>query len=400
MKRSPIPFFLLIALAACAPAATDLPASTVTPTVRTYSPAETQSPPGETGYLPPTIEDVTFLAGSDRVIDRQMIIDLLGVDDKTLRTYEDAAVELASASGFSDADTAYVQRGDKWNIYLRDKATNHILWSFRKSDGAMAYQPVMWVIDEHNLPHPDERYELRPLEGSQDATIIYTDEGFLVELDEPVTLPDGSVVFTKWRSVLTGELTDVPGAAEFAQQEILASLPDSYVGLAPTFDQLPDVGSMENLKRLAAWVFANESAVSGPYAHTFGSGEHDDVSNVYISCNYSGYTNCAFLRSVRIGDRPYVLTQVLTKEGPRGLILYFGTVDNGRDPDSYNAIVNLLLLDTDGFSISITTKFKDHRYENEYLYTLAVDPEDARLLGLGEITDSMQLTPVHTNIRP
>jgi hypothetical protein len=259
---------------------------------------------------------------------------------------------------------------------------------------------VMWVIDEHSIPQPDPRYELRPLEGSQDATIIYTDEGFLVELDEPVMLPDGSVVFTKWRSVLTSELADVPGAAEFAQEEILASLPDSYVGLAPTFDQLPDVGNMENLKRLAEWVFANESVVSLEDVNTFKTVEQPDVWTVQIWCNYSGENNCAFLRSVRIGDRPYVLAQITTEKGPRGLIMYLGIVTYiDRDADSYNARVNFIA-EHGQFKIIVSTKFKDTRYDNPYIYTLTVDPEDARLLGLGEITDSMQQTPVHISLTP
>jgi hypothetical protein len=172
-------------------------------------------------------------------------------------------------------------------------------------------------------------------------------------------------------------------------------VPNVTLGLAKTFEEVKDVGSMEKLIEAAKYFAAQPPVIASDQIAQMGPMEYPDVSEVQIGCNTRGFKNCAILASARIEDLLYIFLQVGTKAGPKNLLLRIASAHTGEDAPIAKVQQEMLNSYTNGFKLSVVTRVKIADYENPEILELTVGPNDSLpessrlLMEEGEITPEL-----------
>jgi hypothetical protein len=177
------------------------------------------------------------------------------------------------------------------------------------------------------------------------------------------------------------------------------AVPSVTLGLAKTVEEVPDLGSMDNLIRVAEYFAAQPPLIAPDQMVEMLPGEYPDVSDIQISCNVGGLKNCAILAIGRVGDKYYLFMQFGTIKGPKNMLLSLESSHLGSDAKVAKIQLNRLNNGTDGFPLRIITRIKTSDYENTVIHKLAVGPNDplpesSQLFGKGEISPELAITPM------
>jgi hypothetical protein len=180
-------------------------------------------------------------------------------------------------------------------------------------------------------------------------------------------------------------------------------------GLAKTMDEIPDIGSLDKLMTLAAYLSSPEQmqrpVVSSNWKAGFDLEEPPDVSRAVFSCNYHESNTCTVLATARIGNHLYIIVQISTDNGPKNLTLYLGST-NTQYEDSFSKTDLERLQSENGFTLDVITRIKTSDYDNPLALGLAVVgideplPDSSVQLEKGVITDEQEVTLMWGGVTP
>jgi hypothetical protein len=192
--------------------------------------------------------------------------------------------------------------------------------------------------------------------------------------------------------------TFTPNASPTPEASPTTVLPPYTPGLAKSFAQVEDVGSMENLNTIFDYL-SSPTQMQHPVVSTiekvnFGLKKLGQTFVVF-QCNGGRRNTCAVLATARIGDHLYIIAQIATASGPANQLLYIGNSSSGGEQEAAQGYLDRLN-DTNGFELNIYLQLNNLDLTNPYIYTMTAGPNDslsegALQLEKGLITDGQTL---------